>query len=628
MAENYVSIKIKASDTAKPDLTELRAQLAELGRTVENAKVDIDDKDGTARLTAFNAKLAAIGRRVDNAHIGVAGAARAEADIAALDLALDNFGRKSEEARVRVNSAGGRGGLLGRLLFGAAADSGGGGGSGGGAASEAGGLAGLLPSGGLMLGIGALIPAIGGLATEAAGLISGFAAAGAGVGAFGVLAIPTIKKISGAMTQLSADQAAYNRATTAAGRSTALKHIHDDLKSLDPAERAAVRGIHQLSATYSRMAKAFEPDVFKVFNTGLKVANNLLPTLKPFADTAATAIDGLLKKLAAVTAPAVRTPFHAGAGPDPLSKPPPSGWQQFLAAFQKLEGPALTAIGAGFGRVAVSLGKLLTVMSAKDVVHAINIAFGALSGTVSALTWVVQRMMKNWDTASSAFRRTRHDIATAGHDIAHVFDDIRHGTAVLAAAFVTMRNRVSGDVSALLARVTGAWFHGWGSVVSFTRGLPGRIVAGLAGLPGMLFRAGANAVRSLISGLLSQAGALGSAVGSLAGKVAGFFGLSPAKEGPLSGGGAPEIRGAHFGEAFASGLGGRTGAVGAAAARMAGAAGLVPSGHAAAAGGHGAVQLQVMPGGGSAFEAFMVKMLREFVRTKGQGSVQKAFGTG
>jgi hypothetical protein len=41
---------------------------------------------------------------------------------------------------------------------------------------------------------------------------------------------------------------------------------------------------------------------------------------------------------------------------------------------------------------------------------------------------------------------------------------------------------------------------------------------------------------------------------SIASKVAGFFGLSPAREGPLAGGGAPFIRGMHFTRDIAQGI--------------------------------------------------------------------------
>jgi hypothetical protein len=124
-------------------------------------------------------------------------------------------------------------------------------------------------------------------------------------------------------------------------------------------------------------------------------------------------------------------------------------------------------------------------------------------------------------------------------------------------------------------------------VVGFFRALPGRVISAIAGLGGMLFRAGQNVMRSLISGLTSMIGAVGSSVAGIAGKVAGFFGLSPAKEGPLSGAGAPEVRGAHFSHAFAAGVSSGAGRVAGAAARVAGAAAATAAGGAAAGGGGG-----------------------------------------
>ena len=126
MADNYVSFKIKADDTAKPDLTELKASLDELGHKIATAKVDVDDADGEVKLLRMNAKLADLNRKVANPNIRVTGAARAEADIAALDLELDKLNAKTDELKAKADASG-KGGLLGRLLFG----SGGSGGSGG-----------------------------------------------------------------------------------------------------------------------------------------------------------------------------------------------------------------------------------------------------------------------------------------------------------------------------------------------------------------------------------------------------------------------------------------------------------------------------------------------------------------
>ena len=233
----------------------------------------------------------------------------------------------------------------------------------------------------------AIVPAVEALLVELTGLASGFAAAGAGAGAFALLALPAFKSVSGAYQQVNKDQQAYNRALTTTAKNDALKHLKSDLAGLDPAERDAVRGIQGLVGTYHQMAKAFEPEAFKVFNAGLKLANTLLPSVTPFAKTFADVLTSLLGK----------------ADKFAQSK----GFKDWLNQFHGIEGPALTAIGNGIGKIAISAGKLLTVMSSKDVVNAINIAFGIIDAGIRIVSYSVKNLMKNWDQLQSAFRTVK-----------------------------------------------------------------------------------------------------------------------------------------------------------------------------------------------------------------------------
>jgi phage-related protein len=168
-------------------------------------------------------------------------------------------------------------------------------------------------------------------------------------------------------------------------------------------------------------------------------------------------------------------------------------------------------------------------------------------------------------------------------------------------------------------------------VTDFFRSLPGRILAALGDLASLLYNAGRNVISGLINGVTSMVGSLGSVMGSIAHKVAGFFGLSPAVEGPLSGGGAPEIRGAHFADALASGMASHTGRVAAAAGRLAGAAGLAAgSGAATAGGGHGrGLELTVRAESSDPFMRELLRSLRFEIREiggAGPNSVQLALG--
>ena len=315
------------------------------------------------------------------------------------------------------------------------------------------------------------------LLTEVTGLVSGFAAAGAGVGAFAVLAAPAIKAVAGAIGD-----------------------TRKQMALLSPDERGAVLGIQDLKDSFTKMSDAFQPVAFKTFNDLLKIANTLLPDLTPFANAAAKAIDGLLKGV------------NSFAGS--------AGFKDWLAQFQKLEGPSITAIGTGFGHVATSLGKLLTVMSAKDVVNAINIAFSVLTDTIKAVTFYIKLMMDTWDGLTTIFnliltarsrRGSRHDSGT------------RFSTALadgFVAAFTTIAHWLQASDTA-----TGNWVGNVGrligNVVSFFAKLPGEIHSALAGLGSMLFNIGKHAVQSLINGLMS----LWDKLTSIFDKIKGFLGF-------------------------------------------------------------------------------------------------------
>jgi hypothetical protein len=187
----------------------------------------------------------------------------------------------------------------------------------------------------------------------------------------------------------------------------------------------------------------------------------------------------------------------------------------------------------------------------------------------------------------------------------------------------------------------GSLFLGWfmdgvhavesatGRLLSFVRGIPGRIMAGLADLGGMMLRAGEHAIDSLISGITSKIGSLGSTMSGVASKIAGFIGLSPAKEGPLSGGGAPRIRGMHIGQDVASGMLGSVSQVDAASRRLALAAGIgagssrIPAG--AAAGGAPKVIVEIDING----DQELANWIKRQTRVRGGGgknSVQVAWG--
>jgi phage-related protein len=95
---NYVRITVAATDqAATADLDDLKGRLDELGAKVDTARVDVDDDEASVKLDRMNARLLELGEKVSRPRVTVAGAARAEAEIHALEVSLDHLGDKKEQ---------------------------------------------------------------------------------------------------------------------------------------------------------------------------------------------------------------------------------------------------------------------------------------------------------------------------------------------------------------------------------------------------------------------------------------------------------------------------------------------------------------------------------------------------
>lgn len=392
-------------------------------------------------------------------------------------------------------------------------------------------------------GLAAIGGAIAALVPELVGVVSGFAAAGAGAGAFAALAAPAVKSVSTAYSNLSAAQKAYNAAkekekldpskTNAAALVKAadnLKLVREQISQMPAAEQAGITGITNLSTAFHKMSKAFEPKAFEVFSSGLRLTASLLPHLTPFANTFADSLSKIFNNL------------------DKSSKG--KGFQDFLKSFHGIEGPALNAIGAGIGNVAGSVGRLLTVMSGKDVAHTLNIAFSGISGTIGGITASVKFLMNAFD-----------GMKQYGHNIAAAFDSVRHAAAglgdsikgglmslltspkTITAKIVGWFSGVPGQIKALFSG-SGGWLlsagsnilHGlesgaksaWAGLNGWLGGIPGKLKGDFSGAAGWLVSAGENVIQGLINGLNSKLGALSGVISHIAGivkSVAGFLGI-------------------------------------------------------------------------------------------------------
>jgi hypothetical protein len=112
-----------------------------------------------------------------------------------------------------------------------------------------------------------------------------------------------------------------------------------------------------------------------------------------------------------------------------------------------------------------------------------------------------------------------------------------------------------------------------GDVEGFFRSLPGRILHALGDLGNLLFPSGSKIIQGLINGVSSMVGKVESTIGNVVNTIKSYLPFSPAKKGPLSGGGAPEKSGAAIARNLAAGITSGIGLVTSAGHRLAGAVG-------------------------------------------------------
>jgi hypothetical protein len=453
---------------------------------------------------------------------------------------------------------------------------------GGGAGGGGGGLTGLwnLFSGGEGIGtvaasIGSLAagmlvvaPAIAGVVIELGGLVGAAIAAGAGVGALAALAVPSLEKIVSSYTSVSQAQAAYRAAVqlerddpskdNLAAAATAAAKLKIAYADVPAAVRPALRSLDELKSEYSSMVKAFEPDAFKIFNDGLRVADDLLPALEPLAKGAAGAVEYLLDRLdkaIAIVPGGVERLGHLFGGVSPGSGS--GGFQEFITYLSKISPAVITTIGTDLGKLAGDFAKIMESFSKQDYINAVNIAFEALSFTLGGLTRMAHNAMNFWDQISAGaksarnwFDETRHAVAVFGRDFNDVtkqmgtdeanwandtrrdFDDARHAVAgawdgirhdissatdAINTDVSRFGSRVESDIVSAGHQIEAAWDRSWSAVVSYTRSIPGRILGALGNIGGLLVSAGERLIEGMISGIRDEAGSLVSAAEGVVG---------------------------------------------------------------------------------------------------------------
>jgi hypothetical protein len=131
----------------------------------------------------------------------------------------------------------------------------------------------------------------------------------------------------------------------------------------------------------------------------------------------------------------------------------------------------------------------------------------------------------------------------------HIVGRIQAAVAIIGA----IRNFVS-SASAAFTNMVNAVRSRMDAVASTVRGLPGRIRSAIGNLGSLLYNAGRNVIQGLINGISSKLQSLRNIASNAASTIRNLFPFSPAKEGPLSGRGSPDIAGGKIAEMVAQGM--------------------------------------------------------------------------
>lgn len=371
-----VSVDVNA-DTRSADerLRLFGDKLDALRLKTATVNVDLNDRGATSKLAVIDAALSRLDHARANPKIDLEGVAKAEAQIAALDLQLD---RLNEKGSGRGGGAGG--GLLGRLAgFGDNA---------------------FFGKGALFFGGGsALVPlGIGGLGAGASFLTPAVAGT-AGLGLFGAAAHSSISQVSkdqetldklnqrikatsptraaGTPAQIAAAQLRVQAAQDALDRARAsnptgiasaqaslasaqaglsraqgggtnpaydklVQQRQQLLAKMSPAERDAAKGVDQLDDAWKHFQHDLQPQTFRLLATGTDIFRKGLHDLLPMTRAVGDEIDHLAKRADT----ALEAPF----------------WQHFFGDFLTREAPrALDSLFTGIGHVVTGIAHLAVV---------------------------------------------------------------------------------------------------------------------------------------------------------------------------------------------------------------------------------------------------------------------------
>ena len=221
--------------------------------------------------------------------------------------------------------------------------------------------------------------------------------------------------------------------------------------------------------------------------------------------------------------------------------------------WDKIQNQFIPAMGQFIAAIAPVVAFMINVLG--PVVASIWAGIlNVISGAISVITGIIQvftaLLTGNW---SAAWQGVQNIVSGAGQII----------LGIVGGAFGALAGIVGGAINA---------------VIGIVATIGGRILGAIGNLGGLLYNAGVAVIQGLINGIYAMLGRLGSAASSVASTIRSYLPFSPAKRGPLSGAGAPNLAGSKIATMLSSGMLAELPSIMAASDRLAGAINLPTSG--------------------------------------------------
>lgn len=214
--------------------------------------------------------------------------------------------------------------------------------------------------------------------------------------------------------------------------------------------------------------------------------------------------------------------------------------------------------------VAYTLGTVvvlaLAALTLATIKWAATSAYSFASDMVKGAEWLAKRIFIYGAASASAIVSAA--VTAAAWIAANAAMILATGGIILAIGLliaigyevVTHWRQIKDFIVGLFWAIVDGGKSGFNALVNFIGGIPRAVMGFFLGIDTWLFEAGKRLIGGLISGIGSMIGDIGRTIGNVATTIRNFLPFSPAKEGPLSGMGSPELAGIRIGQMLAKGL--------------------------------------------------------------------------